>query len=219
MIANGGQGCLNRGARCTVQDEKLRSLGVFLDAVFALVFFRIVEFLPSFQDGRWMQLPHGILSLLASRPANLTRVVFGVVITAYYWNRKNTFLSMLTDSNAVFAELSIATLCLFCLFMYALIADPTYVGGAPKLLLQSVSLLIASLLGFLAFRYAIHANLTRPELRVSAEQTARVDLSNPLTAAVANCLSWSGLTIWTLSWFILMPLFGWLLARGKGGPR
>jgi uncharacterized membrane protein (DUF485 family) len=204
-----------------VQDEKLRSLGVFLDVVFALVFFRIVEFLPSFQDGHWMQLPHGILSLLASQPANLTRVVFGVIITAYYWNRKNTFLSLLTKSNAVIAALSITILCFFCLFMYSLIADPTYVGGAPTLLLQSVSLLIASLLGFLAFRYAIHANLVRPELRVSAEQTARVDLSNPLTAAVATCLSWSGLTIWTLSWFIVLPLFAWLLGRGKratGGP-
>jgi hypothetical protein len=97
--------------------------------VFALVFFRIVEFLPSFQDGRWMQLPHGILSLLASQPANLTRVAFGVVIIVYYWNRKNTFFSMLTKSNAAFAVLSIATLCFFCLFMYSLIADPTYVGG------------------------------------------------------------------------------------------
>ena len=93
------------------------------------MFFRIVEFLPSFQDGPWIQLPHGILSLLASQPANLMRVVFGLLITAYYWNRKNTFLSMLTNSNAVFAALSIAALCFFCLFMYALIADPTYVGG------------------------------------------------------------------------------------------
>lgn len=202
-----------------MQDEELRSLGIFLDVVFALVFFRIVEFLPSFQDGHWMQLPHGILSLLASQPANLTRVVFGLIITAYYWNRKNTFLSMLAKSNGVFAALSIAALCFFCLFMYALIADPTYVGGVPTLLLQSVSILIGSLVGFLAFRYAIHANLVRPELRVSAEQTARVDLSNPLTAAIATCLSWSGLTIWTLSWFVLMPLFGWLFARGKAGAR
>jgi hypothetical protein len=207
-------GWLDPGARFTVQDEKLRSLGIFLDVVFALVFFRIVEFLPSFQDGHWVQLPHGILSLLASQPANLTRVVFGVVMTVYYWNRKNSFLSMLTKSNGVVASLLIGALCFFCLFMYALIADPMYVGGAPTLLLQSVSVLIASLLGLLAFRHAMHADLMRPELRVSAEQIARIDLSNPLTAAIATCLSWSGLTIWTLSWFIPIPLFCWLLARG-----
>jgi hypothetical protein len=40
-------------------------------------------------------------------------------------------------------------------------------------------------------------------------------LSNPLTAVIATGLSWSGVTIWTLSWFILMPLFGFLLARRK----
>lgn len=198
-----------------MQDEKLRSLGIFLDVVFALVFFRIVEFLPSFQDGHWLQLPHGILSLLASQPANLTRVVFGVVMTVYFWDRKNTFLSMLAKSTGVLAALLIAALCFFCLFMYAMIADPTYVGGAPTLFLQSVSVLITSLLGLLAFRYAMHAKLMRPELRASAEQIARVDLSNPLTALVATGLSWSGLTIWTLSWFVLMPLFSWLLAIRK----
>jgi hypothetical protein len=202
-----------------VHDEKLRSLGVFLDVVFALVFFRIVEFLPSFQGGHWMHLHHGILSLLASQPANLTRVVFGVVMTAYYWYRKNTFFCMLAKSNGVIAALSIGALCFFCLFMYALIADPTYAGGAPTLLLQSVSVLFGSLLGLLAFRYAIHANLMRPELRGSAKQIARVDLSNPLAAAIATGLSWSGLTIWTLSWFVLMPFFSWLLARGKGEAR
>src|ERR1039458_8207087 len=199
----------------TVPDQKLRSLGVFLDVIFALMFFRIVEFLPSFQDGRWMQLPHRILSLLASQPANLTRVVFGLVITVYYWNRKNAFLSLLARSNGVVATLSIASLSFVCLFMYALVADPMYVGGAPTLLLQSASLVIASLIGFFALRYAIHADLVRPDLQPSARQIARIDLSNPLTALVATGLSWSGLTIWTLSWFVLMPLFSWLLAIRK----
>jgi hypothetical protein len=132
-----------------------KSLGVFLDVVFALMFVRIVAFLPSFQDGHWVRLPHGILSLLASQPANLTRVVFGLIITAYYWNRKNTFLSLLARSDSVIATLSIASLAFLCLFMYALLADPMYVGGAPTLFLQSVSILIASLLGLSALRYAI----------------------------------------------------------------
>jgi hypothetical protein len=177
-------------------DQKLRSLGMFLDVVFALMFVRIVEFLPSFQDGHWVRLPHGILSLLASQPANLTRVAFGLVITVYYWNRKNTLFSLLAKSNSVFATLSIADVSFLCLFMYALIADPMYVGGVPTLLLQSVALAIASLLGFFGLRYAIHADLTRPELKASAEQIARIDLSNPLTAMIATGLAWSGLTIW-----------------------
>jgi hypothetical protein len=196
-----------------VPDEKLRSLGRFLDVVFALMFFRIIEFLPPSQDGHWVQLPHGILSLIASQPRNLTRVVFGLAITAYYWNRKNAFLSVLVGSNGIIASLSIADLSFVCLFMYGLIADPTYVGGVPTLLLQSVSLVVASLLGLFALRYAIHADLTRPELRLSAERMARIDLGNPLTAIIATGLSWSGLTIWTLSWIVLTPFFSWLLAR------
>ena len=60
--------CTNFATRCgsndkmllvgeTAPDETLRSLGIFLDATFALMFFRIVEFLPSFQDGHRQQLP------------------------------------------------------------------------------------------------------------------------------------------------------------------
>jgi hypothetical protein len=199
----------------TVPDQELRSLGIFLDVVFALMFFRIVEFLPSFLDEHWQHLPHGLLSLLASQPANLTRVVFGLVVTVYYWTQKNTLLSLLGKSNGVFATLSVASLSFLCLFMYALVADPMYVGGVPTLLLQSVSVLIVSLLSYLALLYAIHADLVRPELKPSAKQIARIDLRNPLTAIVAAGLSWSGLTIWTLSWFVLMPLFGWLLAIRK----
>jgi hypothetical protein len=198
-----------------VTNQEHGSLGIFLDVVFALIFFRIIEFLPSFQDEHWVQLPHGILSLLASQPANLIRIVFGLAITVYYWTRKNALLSLLARSNGVFCTLSIASLSFVCLFMYALIADPEYVGGVPTILLQSVSLLIASLLGFLALRYAIHANLVRAEVKPSAQQAARIDLSNPLTALVATGLSWSGLTVWTLSWFVIMPLFSWLLAERK----
>jgi hypothetical protein len=202
-------------ANDTVPDQQLRSLGAFLDVIFALMFFRIVEFLPSFRDGHWQHLPHGELSLLASQPANLTRVVFGLVIIVYYWTRKNALLGLLGKSNGVFATLSMASLSFLCMFMYALIADPMYVGGVPTLLLQSVSVLIVSLLSYLALLYAIHADLVRPELKPSAKQIARIDLRNPLTAIVAAGLSWSGLTIWTLSWFVLMPLFGWLLAIRK----
>lgn len=145
----------------------------------------------------------------------IRRCYISLMMTVYYWYRKNTFLSLLARSNGILATLSTASLFFFGLFMYALIGDPTYVGGAPTIFLQSVSILIGSFLSFLGLRYAIRADLVRPELRPSAEQIARVDLSNPLSALVATGLSWSGLTIWTLSWFILMPLFAWLLARRK----
>lgn len=196
-------------------DRTLRSLNRFVDVVFALLFFRAIEYLPSFQDGRWTQLPHGLLGLLASQPANLTRVIFGLLIIVYYWSRKNAVSVFIAKSNAIFATLMIASLAFICLFMWALYADPTYIGGPPTLLLQSLSLAIASLLGFIALRYALHANLTYPELNATVEQFTRADLSNPLTALIAAALSWSGLTIWTLSWFILMPLLNMLLARRR----
>jgi hypothetical protein len=196
-------------------DRNLKSLNRFLDVLFALAFFRIVEYLPSFTSGHWAQLHYGLLSLLTSSPANLVRVAFGLVTISYFWFRKNTLLSLMETSNALFATLAVASMAFILLFIYVLAADPMYIGGPPTLLLQSVSFLIASLLGYASLRYAIHAGLTPPALRTTAERTARIDLSNPLTAIIATALSWSGLTIWTLSWFVLWPLFSMLLARRR----
>lgn len=194
-------------------DRALRSLNAFLDVVFALMFFRIVEYLPAFEDKHWLALPHGLLSLLANEPANLTRVGFGVIIVVYYWSRKNALMSLVARTNGVLSTLAVASVFFLCLFMWALVADPTYAGGPPTLFLQSASLFAGSLLALLSIHYAIRAGLTQPDARSSAEQIARVDLSNPLTAMIAAGLSWSGLTVWTLSWFILMPLFSTLLAK------
>lgn len=198
-----------------VPDEKLRSLSVFLDVVFALAFFRFVEFLPSYSDGRWLHLPHGILSLLTSSTANLTRVAFGLIFIVYFWFRKNTLFGLVETSNTLFATLVMASMAFVLLFMYAVAADPTCIGGPPTLLLQSGSFLLASLLGYIAARYAIHAGLTPPDLRPTAERITRIDLCNPLTAVVAIGLSWSGLTVWTFGWFIFWPLFNVLLARRR----
>ena len=196
-------------------DHNLRSLNRFLDVLFALAFFRIVEYLPSFTTGNWVHLPYGLLSLLTSSPANLVRVAFGLVTISYFWFRKNSLLSLVETADTWFATLAVASMAFILLFMYALAADPMYIGGPPTLLLQSVSFLIASLLGYLSLRYAIHAGLTPSAQRTTAERMARIDLSNPLTALIATALSWSGLTIWTLSWFVLCPLFGVLFARRR----
>jgi hypothetical protein len=65
---------------------------------------------------------------------------------------------------------------------------------------------------------AIHAGLTAPELKSSVDKMARIDLSNPLTALVAIGLSWSGLIVWTVRWFVLMPLFSFLLGKSAKQP-
>lgn len=159
------------------------------------------------------QLPYGILSVIGASPENLTRVIFCLVVIGYYWARKNTLLAVIESANSVFALLSLASLAALFVFLYALAADPAYAGGWPTLLLQSTSLLAASFLGYLALRYAIRTGLVRDAAKPSARRLALIDLSNPLTALIATALSWSGLTIWTLSWCVLMPLFSVLFAK------
>ena len=189
-----------------------------LDVSFALAFFRTIEFLPMAHSRQLATLPYGILSLIGSSPANLTRVVFCSIVVVYYWSRKNTLLAVVQTANVIFALLSVASLAALFVFIYALAVDPTYVGGWPTLLLQSASLLVASLLGYLALRYAIRVGLVPDNLRAPALRLARIDLSNPLTALIATALSWSGLTIWTLSWFVFMPLLGFLLGKTLDDP-
>ncbi len=197
-----------------VNDQRmLRTLNRFLDMLFALALFRTIEFLPRVESSQLSTLPYGILSVIANSPANLTRVVFCLIIIVYYWSRKNTRLAVVQTANGTFSLLSVASITALFVFLYALAVDPTYVGGWPTLLLQSGSLLVASLLGYSALRYAIGVGLVPNTLKASAERIARIDLSNPLAALIATGLSWSGLTIWTLSWFVLMPLLSYMLAK------
>jgi hypothetical protein len=136
----------------------------------------------------------------------------------YCWCRTNTILSVVERSNAAFESIAIASMAFVFVFLYALEADPMYVGGPPTLLLQSASLFVAGFLGYLALRYAIHAGLTAPELKADVEKMTRLDLSNPLTALASTALSWSGVLIWTVSWFVFMPLFSFLLGRSAKQP-
>lgn len=200
---------VNDGART------LKSLSRFVDVVFALAFFRAIEFLPLPQNGELTTSAYGVFSVIASSPANLTRVVFCLIVIVYYWARKNALAGIIETANGTFALLSVSSLAALCVFFYAFAADPTYVGGWPTLLLQSASLLVASALSYAALRYAIYNELVPVALKASAEQTARVDLSNPLTALIATALAWSGLTIWTISWFVFMPLLAVLLKKWR----
>jgi hypothetical protein len=209
---------MQNGGSQQIGVQRYKNLSTFLNVLFALAFFRAVQYLPPFEDKHWLALPYGLLSLLASEPANLTRVIFGLIIVSYCWWRVNTMLSVVERSNGSFESLSIASVAFVFLFLYALIADPMYVGGPPTLLLQSLSLFIAGLLGYFALRYAIHADLVAPDLQSSAQQMAWLDLSNPLTAFVASALSWSGLIVWTISWFVLMPLFSTVLGKVHRAP-
>jgi hypothetical protein len=186
-------------------DNRLSSLNTLLDVVFALAFFRIVQFLPSLHDQRLADLPKGLFSLIVSQPINLERVAFGFVVIVYYWNRKNNFFSVLARSNGILASLSITAALFLFIFAYALVADPNMLGGPWTLLIESVSLACCGVFSLLALHYAIHAGLTDTERTSAAEHIAHVGLSNPITAVVAAALSWSGGLIWTLSWFILMP--------------
>src|SRR5579871_1594964 len=122
-------------------NRTLRSLDRLLDVLFALAFFRTIEFLPMAQGTQLSSLPYGILSVIGSSPANITRVAFCLIIIIYYWSRKNALLAVLQTANGVFALLSVASVAALFVFLYALAADPTYVGGWPTLLLQSGSLL------------------------------------------------------------------------------
>ena len=202
-----------------VIDNRLNSLNTFLDIVFALALFRVVQFLPALHDQRLADLPNGLLSLLASQPTNLERVAFGFVVVVYYWNRKNYFFSVLARSNGILASLSITAALFLFIFAYALIADPYMLGGPWTLFIESISLAVCGFLSLLALHYAIRAGLTDPERRSAAEQIAHIGLSSPVAAVAAMALSWSGSLIWTLSWFVQMPALEIYLGRTSRSPK
>jgi hypothetical protein len=58
-----------------------RRLEVFLDVVYALLFIRMIDFLPPAEHMRWVDSPIGILQVFADNPGKLLRIVipFGVI--------------------------------------------------------------------------------------------------------------------------------------------
>lgn len=194
----------------------LLRLSRFIDVVYALLFFHlIINYLPTFEDMQWTQKPYGLLSHLIDNKGELLRILIGAGLALMYWNQNNSLFKNLERTNGTHAALSLVQLFFVCLFVYFAIADPGLESQSSPAL-QALCLAIAGFLGVGAWIYASRHHLVRSSL--SEEETGAItrdNLMEPSTAVVNIGLAFVGPLVWTLAWFVLPPIFMWILKRRK----
>ncbi len=132
----------------------LRRLEVFLDVVFALLFFEMLQYLPQSEGMEWVGKPLGILQPFVDKPTEFLRIIIGIGLTLLYWNFTNKLLGPLIRTDYKHAILTLLQMVFVCFFVYFAIIDPALAGGPSSPALQSVMLSIAGFIGVLGWFYA-----------------------------------------------------------------
>ncbi len=194
----------------------LRRLSRFIDVAYALLFIHlIVKFLPHFEDMEWTHKPYGLLSHLVDNRLELLRIFIGGGLALLYWNQNNSLFKNLIRTNGLHAMLSLVQLFLVVLFVYFAIADPGLESQSSPAL-QAASLALAGFTGIAAWIYASKKGLIREGMsEEDVKQVTKSNLMEPLTAVVNVGLAFVGPLVWTLAWFLLPPVFIWLLKKRK----
>jgi uncharacterized membrane protein len=194
-----------RGAR------HLRRLEMLIDVVFALLIWDIVSTLP-LPEGTDLNFA-GLGEFLGGN-LDLSIVLIGMVIVLNYWAQNNAHSGELRATNSTHALLSILQLFFLLFYTYAAALGMQFEGDEMALALQSLTLLLAGLLGFAAWAYAIREGRLLADYAKQEEVTALLvrSLAEPLTALITLPLAFVSATIWELAWLLYIPL-AWYLGR------
>jgi len=194
-----------RGAR------HLRRLEMLIDVVFALLIWDIVSTLP-LPEGSDLSLA-GMGEFLGGN-LDLGIVLIGAVIVLNYWAQNNAHSGELNATDSTHALLSILQLFFLLFYTYAAALGMQFEGDEVALALQSLTLLLAGILGFFAWAYAIRDGRLLADYAKEDEVAALLvrSLAEPLTALITLPLAFVSATLWELAWLIYIPL-AWYLGR------
>lgn len=194
----------------------LQRLSRFIDVVYALLFFHlIINYLPTFEDMKWMDKPMGLLSHMIDNRSELLRIFIGAGLALLYWNQNNNLFKNLIKTNGTHALLALVQLFLVVLFVYFAIADPGLESKSSPAL-QAGCLALAGFTSIGTWFYAAKHKLIREGIsEEDVKSIAQDNLMEPLTAVVNVGLSFVGPLAWTLAWFVLPPIFIWILRKRK----
>ena len=194
----------------------LRRLSSFMDVVYAVIFFHIMsQYLPHFEGGAWMEKPYGLLSHFYDSREELLRIIIGSGLALLYWNQNVGIFKHLVRTNYTHAALSLLQLFFVVLFVYFAIADPN-LDSKSSPALQAASLAIAGFMSVGLWRYAAKHGLIREGMSdEDIKQVTKNNLMEPLTAFFNIGLAFVGPLVWTVAWFLLPPIFLWILKKRK----
>jgi hypothetical protein len=197
-------------------NNQLKRLKTFVDVVFAITFWKILDYLPHFEDMSWVDKPFGLLSNFIEHPDDSLRMAIGLALVIIYWIQNNRLLNILNATDIKHTVINIIQLIFVCLFVYFVIADPYLKGRTSTMAMQSASLALAGFIGLLGLKYAAHKGLVDPQQPPGIiNRTYRSTLPEPITATINIALAFTHPIIWTLAWIIAPIILRKLIARNR----
>ena len=195
----------------TIYLNRLRRL---IDVVYAVIFFHIItNYLPLIEDMEWTHKKYGLLTHMIDYKDWLLKVFIGAGLTLMYWNQNNGLFKNLVKTNSTHVALSLMQLFVICLYVFFAIAGPNLeTQSSPAL--QAASLALAGFVSVWSWVYASKNNMINESLSEDdIKQITRNNLMEPATAVVNIGLAFVGPMVWTLAWFVLPPVFIWVLNK------
>lgn len=201
------------------ETRQLTRLQTIMDVVFALLIWRIFQFLPRPSKEEW-GLGKELFDILLNYAANFQIVFIGIILVLIYWGQNNTLFGNLSRTDGRHAVISLLQVFFLMIYLYFVRLGVEFEGDVSSLALQSISLALAGFAAISAWRYAckdrrlITEALSDEEIRELRIKT----LPEPLAAVISIPFAWLSSEAWSLSMLAGVVLFGWLLKRGKPAP-
>ena len=182
-------------------EQFLERLKTFTDVVYAIAFWKILDYLPHFEDMSWVNKPLGLMSNFIENPDDSLRIIIGLALVIIYWIQSNRLLNILNKTDITLSAISVVQLICVCLFVYFAIANPNLKGGSSTMVLQSASLAITGFMGLAGMKYAVHKDFIDGKQGPGiVHETYRKVLPDTITATINIGLAFYLPIIWTLAW-------------------
>lgn len=196
---------------------RLRRIETFLDVGYAALFVHFLAYLPVMEDGAWMDLPYGLLTLLIEDWDGVLRLLVGASLTLVSWSFTHKLLGPLSRSDGKHMVLVLLQFSLVMLFLYFAVADPD-LKSLSSPIGQSLCLAASGFTGVAGWDYArkhgfVRAGLTPEDL---GDRGHRIWLE-PMTALLNAPVALLGPIAWTIGWIVIpLGLTGLKKARARG---
>jgi uncharacterized membrane protein len=198
------------------QGLQLRRLQRLTDVVYALVIWRLFQFIP--RPGEEGFEADSIGQFLSNNLPVFVLILIGIAFTIIYWIQNNALFSKLEGTDGRHTALSIVQIFLLLLFLYSLRLG-IELGGSPGT--RAFESITAALVGFAAGGTWHYAKKNRRLLRadVSDEQANELadrTLAEPIAAAITIPFCFTPI-FWECAW-LSYPIVHRLLKRRRREP-
>jgi uncharacterized membrane protein len=192
-------------------DRLLKRIQTLVDVVYGLILFELFLLLP--KPTKEIIVEGKVKELFNEHGAEILTGAMGIMWVIQYWGQSNTMFGYLKRTNKTITSMAIFQLFVLMLYLYFIMVDNEIGGHVYTLILQSICLAIAGIIGIVIWRYASLNAMLFDELK--QDQRHKIQLSilpEPIAAIITIPVAFLGPTWYSIVWFSVAPL-GILLKR------